>query len=106
MGIEEIASGGALQSAILKGITLVDFNAPWCAPCRLQEPIVRRLAERFHGKATIASMNIDRSRDVARDFGIHSIPTLVIFKNGKEIQRFIGLQSESDLTEALKKILD
>jgi len=106
LGIEEIASGGALQSAILKGITLVDFNAPWCAPCRLQEPIVRRLANRFRGKATIASMNIDRSRDVARDFGIHSIPTLVIFKNGKEIQRFIGLQSESDLTEALKKILD
>jgi len=89
----------------MDGISLMDFSAPWCAPCRLQEPIIHQIAEQFEGKALFARMNIDQDRDVVMNLGIQSIPTLIIFKNNKEIQRFVGLQSEFALSEALKKIL-
>ena len=90
----------------MNGLTLVDFSAPWCAPCRLQEPIISRIASQFEGKAFIAAVNIDESRDVASILGIRSIPTLILFRNGKELQRFVGLQSEAELSGALKKLLD
>lgn len=105
MGVKEIKSAEKLEKAKMNGLTLVDFSAPWCAPCRLQEPIIRRLAAQFEGKAFIAAVNIDESRDVASNLGIQSIPTLILFRNGKEVQRFVGLQSEATLSEALEKLL-
>jgi thioredoxin 1 len=104
--VKKIRSGEELDKEIKNGITLIDFGAPWCAPCSLQEPIIDRLAGQFKGKAFIASMNIDDNRDMVMDLGIQSIPTLIIFKNGKEIQRFVGLQSEAALSEALRKVLE
>lgn len=83
----------------------MDFGTPWCAPCRLQEPIIRQLAAKFEGKAFIAAVNIDENRDIASILDIRSIPTLILFRHGKEIQRFVGLQSEGTLSEALKKLL-
>jgi thioredoxin 1 len=105
LDVKEIRSRDELEKVIMDGISLMDFSAPWCAPCRLQEPIINRLAAQFEGKALFARMNIDQDRDVVMNLGIQSIPTLIIFKNSKEIQRFVGLQSESALSEALKKIL-
>jgi thioredoxin 1 len=105
LDVKEIRSGSELEKVIMDGISLMDFSAPWCAPCRLQEPIIEQLAARFEGKALFARMNIDQDREVVMNLGIQSIPTLIIFKNSKEIQRFVGLQSESALSEALKKIL-
>ena len=105
MDVKEIRSGSELEKVIMDGISLMDFSAPWCAPCRLQEPIIEQLAARFEGKALFARMNIDQDREVVMNLGIQSIPTLIIFKNSKEIQRFVGLQSESALSEALRKAL-
>jgi len=86
---------------VSRGVVLVDFNATWCAPCRAQDPIIKKLAERFAGKAGIESLDIDDNRETAQSLGIHSIPTLILFKNGKEMQRFIGLQSEEALSRAI-----
>ncbi|MCD6305936.1 MAG: thioredoxin [Deltaproteobacteria bacterium] len=105
MEVKQIESTEGFEQAIQNGITLMDFNAPWCAPCRSQEPILESLAQHFEGKALVASMNVDQNRDVATRFGIMSIPTLVIFKNNKEIQRFVGLQPEATLAEALNQLL-
>ena len=66
---------------------------------------MQRLEYKFQGKALLGTLNIDQSPKTASDLGIHSIPTLVIFRNNKEIQRFIGLQSEETLSEALQKLL-
>jgi thioredoxin 1 len=93
------------RSAIRHGVVLVDFNAAWCAPCRAQEPIIRQLARKFQDRAMVTSLNIDENRETALELCIHSIPTLVLFKNGKEIQRFIGLQSEKSLSQAIKNVL-
>ncbi len=103
---KEITSKTEFDSTIQNGVTLVDFNAPWCGPCRSQEPILERIADQFDGRALVAAINIDNHQMIAMELGIQSIPTLIIFKNNKEIQRFIGLQPEATLTSALEKLLD
>ncbi len=95
--MNEVSSEEHLRTVIERGVTLVDFSAPWCAPCRAQEPILTRMAGRF----AVVAVNVDKCRTTARKLGILSIPTLIIFKNGKEIQRFVGIQSESVLADAL-----
>jgi thioredoxin 1 len=102
--MNEIISQQEFDRAIGSGITLMDFNAPWCAPCRAQEPILEKLAAEYKGKALIAAMNIDNHSDIAGKLGIQSIPTLILFKNGKEVQRLVGLQSKDCLADVLNKV--
>jgi thioredoxin 1 len=84
---------------------LVDCWAPWCTPCLTQHPILEEVADKLQGKALIASLNTEENRDEAYRLNIHSIPTLVIFKDGKERLRFIGLQKADSLTRALEDAL-
>lgn len=106
MEATKILSAENFENAIENGVSLVDFNAPWCAPCRMQVPIIQQLSEQFEGKALIAEMNIDENRETAVKMGIQSIPTLAVFKNGKEIQRFVGLQSQDTLSKAIEEMLE
>jgi len=105
MGIRNIPTGEEFKKAIEHGVTLVDFSAPWCAPCHFQKPIISKLAHQFKGKVLVASMNIHEHQDMAMKLGIQCVPTMVIFKNSKEIQRFVGLHSESAISDALKNLL-
>ena len=105
MEIKEIQTDAEFTNAIKDGVTLADFNAPWCAPCRTQEPILEKLADQFQEKASVAAMNVDQNQDVAMQLGIRSIPTLIIFKDSKEIERFVGVQPEAVLSDALEKAL-
>jgi len=84
---------------------LVDCLAPWCMPCRAQQPILEKVADELQGKALVTSLNIEENRDTAYRLNIHSIPTLVIFKGGEETRRFIGLQKADSLTKALEEAL-
>lgn len=105
MDTKKILTEEEFDQTIDNGVSLIDFNAPWCAPCRAQGPIVEHLSEEFEGKALIAEMNIDENQETAMKLGIQSIPTLAIFKNGKEMQRFIGLQSQDTLSAAIVELL-
>ena len=105
MALKTLQSKEDYERAIESGLTLMDFNAPWCAPCRTQEPILEQLSIQYEGKAIISAMNIDENQDIAAMLGIQSIPTMIIFKNNKEIQRFVGVQSESTLSDAMDKLL-
>ena len=91
--------------SIATGITLVDFNASWCQPCRKQAAVIKALTKEIPKAVRIRMLNIDRFPDVALRLGIQSIPTILIYKDGKEIHRFIGLQSRRVLENALKKML-
>ena len=93
------------KRSIENGVTLVDFNAPWCAPCRAQEPILDEVQKAFEGKATFIKLNIDRNQEIGIQLGIQSIPTLVLFKNGKEVNRLIGLQDAGALDRALAVVV-
>ena len=84
---------------------LVDFWAPWCGPCRIQGPTVEKVAEKFDGRAIVAKINVDENPDAASKYGVMSIPTIVIFKGGSELQRFVGVRQEKELAEALEKAL-
>ncbi len=84
---------------------LVDCWAPWCMPCRTQQPILEKVADELKGQALIASLNTEENRDVAYRLNIHSIPTLVIFNDGDERRSFIGLQKADSLTKALQEAL-
>ena len=82
---------------------LVDFWAPWCGPCRRLAPIVEELATQHSGSAKVVKVNVDESPRIAADYQIHSIPTLMIFKNGDVVDRFVGLQPKSRLEDALRQ---
>jgi thioredoxin len=90
------------ERSVSQGVTLVDFNAPWCKPCRAQASVVRIIERAFGGSATIKMLDIDEHRNIALNLGIQSIPTIIIYKNGREINRFIGLQSTETLNDALR----
>jgi thioredoxin 1 len=95
-----------IENLTRHGVWLVDFGAPWCVPCRVQEPILETVADTFEEKACIAQMNVDENQETAQRLGIRSIPTLVLFKNGREIQRFVGIQSQEKLASAIAEIID
>ena len=85
------------------GVSLIDFWAPWCGPCRVQLPIVDELATELKGKATIAKVNVDEEPELAAAFGIQSIPTLFIIKDKKVVDQMMGLQSKEILIQKLQQ---
>ena len=84
---------------------LVDFWAEWCGPCRLMGPILDELAPAYAGKLKIGKVNIDENQETPSQFGIMSIPTMVVFKSGKEIGRVVGAMSKADLQKNIDKAL-
>ena len=80
---------------------LVDFWAPWCGPCRMITPVVEELADENAGSAKIVKLNIDQSPGAAQSYGVSSIPTLMVFKGGEVVERFVGVQAKSRLQQAI-----
>jgi len=90
---------------VKEGVALVDFWAEWCGPCRIQGPIMEKIAEKIGDKARICKINVDDNPVTAMKFEVTSIPTLILFNHGVVVERFTGLQSESVLLEAVQKLL-
>jgi thioredoxin 1 len=86
------------------GVSLVDYWAVWCGPCRVAAPIIDELAAEYSGKAHIYKVDVDSEQQLAIDAQVHSIPTFIIYKNGAEVNRFVGVAP--DLKTKLKNALD
>ena len=95
----------SFDDAVAAGVILVDMWAPWCAPCLMQGPIVEKVAEAVGEKARVAKLDVDQAQAVAIRLGVQSIPTLILFKDGDEVRRFVGLQSEGALVSAIGEAL-
>ena len=83
---------------------IVDFWATWCAPCRAVAPILDELAEAYRGKVSVGKVNVDEHPEIAAQFGILNIPTLIFFKAGQEVDRVVGVQPKSQLEAKIQKI--
>jgi thioredoxin 1 len=80
---------------------LVDFWAPWCGPCKAIAPILEELAGELAGKVQIAKLNVDENDGVAGEYGVRAIPTLLLFKDGKVVEQFVGMQPKAALKEKI-----
>lgn len=89
------------KESVASGTVLVDFWAPWCGPCKMQVPILDKVAEQIGDAAVIAKVNVDEAAPLAAQFGVRSIPTLILFKDGEKVKDFIGVQQENVLIDAL-----
>lgn len=84
---------------------LVDFWAPWCGPCRMIAPIIEQLAAENAGKAKVVKLNVDDAQNLAAGYGINSIPTIMVFKGGQVVDRFVGVQPKQRLQDALDRAI-
>ena len=84
---------------------LVDFWAPWCGPCKMIAPVLEEIAQEYEGKAKIVKINIDDNQNTPAQFGVRSIPTLILFKNGQEVEKIIGAQGKDKLTALIDSAL-
>jgi thioredoxin 1 len=102
---EIILTDATFDETIKEGVVLVDFWAPWCGPCRIVGPIVEEIATEYAGRAKVGKMNVDENNIVAQRFGIMSIPTLILFKDGIEVEKIIGAQPKEAITAKIDQHL-
>lgn len=92
---------GAFDQAIAQGTALVDFWATWCGPCKMLAPVIEELGDKYEGTAVIAKVDVDAEPGLAGRYGVMSIPTVILFKDGVEIDRKVGFMPVSAYTEIL-----
>jgi len=93
------------DGTVAEGVTMVDFWAPWCGPCRMIAPVVEELAEDFDGKATIGKVNTDEQQELAAKYGIRSIPTILFFKDGEMVDQMVGASGKDVYAEKINTLL-
>lgn len=93
------------EEKIQEGVTLVDFHAPWCGPCQMMSPVIDELSSEYEGRANIYKVNVDNEPDLANRFQVMSIPTIIVFKDGKAVDQTLGAQGKDKLKDMIDKNL-
>jgi thioredoxin 1 len=99
----KISTDAEFTASIATGVTLVDFWAEWCGPCQMMLPRLEELASKIEGKATIMKHNVDNDPQIPTQFRIMSIPTIIVFKDGQPVEKFVGVQDVATLEAAVMK---
>jgi thioredoxin 1 len=93
------------KASISKGVTLVDFYADWCGPCKMVGPIINELADELQGQAVIAKVDIDTSQMTTSNYNVTSVPTLILFKDGVEVNKMVGVRDKKSLKSMILETL-
>lgn len=93
------------DSEIASGVTLVDFYADWCGPCKMMSPIIDALSTELEGQVKIGKLDIEKAQKTTATFNVMSIPTVIVFKNGKEVNRVVGLRDKDTLKKMLMAVV-
>ena len=91
------------DSTIQNGVTLVDFYADWCGPCRMIAPIIEEIANEMTGQITVAKLDIESAQNTTAKLNVTSIPTIIIFKGGEEVNRIVGVRDKESLLEMIRE---
>ncbi len=102
--IKELSDAN-FQAQVKNGVMLVDFWAAWCMPCKMMAPVLNETAEELGSTAKIGKLDVDSNRAASAKYGVRSIPTLILFKNGKEVNRFVGVKTKDFLLKEIKKVV-
>jgi len=105
--MEVILSDGNFKKEVLEETTMpvmVDFWAEWCMPCKMLGPVVEKIANQYAGKVKVCKLNVDENQETAIQYGVMSIPTLIFFKNGKQVGQMVGLVPAEAIEEEIDKI--
>lgn len=94
-------SENEFDAAVARGFALVDFSAEWCGPCKALLPTINKLAAEYSGRMSVFGVDIDRTQSIALKCGVMSVPTLILFNNGKPVERIVGMVSERDLRKKI-----
>ncbi|MCX6018424.1 MAG: thioredoxin [Chloroflexi bacterium] len=97
-----VATDAAFDKLVAKGVTLVDFWATWCGPCRQIAPIVEQIALENQGNLTVAKLDVDQNGNTAMKYGVQSIPTLILFKDGEPVERLVGFRPKESLMSKIR----
>lgn len=95
----------SFDTEVQSGVTLVDFYADWCGPCRMLTPILEKVAGEMEGRVSFAKLDIDSEQKSASQFQVTSVPTLILFKDGKEVNRLVGLRDEQGIKDFIQTAL-
>jgi len=100
-----ILTDTTFKKKISKGVSLVDFWAEWCTPCKIQGPVVSEIAEEMSEQAQICKLDVQHNQKVAKELGIRNIPTILIFKDGKVVNKYVGVKPKPVLMKGIKSAL-
>ncbi|MDP5273933.1 thioredoxin [Chengkuizengella axinellae] len=103
MTMKSIAETDFKSNIKTEGITLVDFSTPWCPPCKVLNPILEELSEEMNDTVNTLEINIDESPSVSAEYGVMSMPTVIIFKDGEPVEKLVGLRPKSVYTNIINK---
>jgi len=98
-------TNGEFEEFTKKGVAFVDFFAEWCMPCLMMSPIIDELNEKFKGKIKFGKVNVDDNKELAGKFNVMSIPNMIVFKDGKKVEQFIGTVGQDEIEAKLKKLI-
>ena len=101
----KIVNNNEFNAVVEKGVVMVDFFATWCGPCKMLSPVLEDVASEMAGKAEIVKVDIDQSADLASQFGIMAVPTMLIFKDGQVVKQLQGFMPKPQLINALNEVL-
>lgn len=102
---EVILTNQNFEEEVKEGVVLVDFFATWCGPCKMIAPVLSQIAEEYKGKVKVGKVNVDDENDLAVKYQIASIPTLILFKDGKLVKTVIGLCSKSEIENMINDVM-